>query len=66
MELLDLCRIKRSVVLFDLPANPFILKSHLTKRLLHGESTLTPAQRGMLLAEGLPAELINLLGDKES
>ena len=43
-----------------------ILKSHLTKRLLHGESTLTPAQRGMLLAEGLPAELINLLGDKES
>ena len=43
-----------------------ILKSHLTKRLLQGESTLTPAQRGMLLAEGLPAELINLLGDKES
>ena len=43
-----------------------ILKSHLTKRLLSGNSDLTPAQRGMLLAEGLPAELINLLGDKES
>ena len=43
-----------------------ILKSHLTKRLLQDENNLTPAQRGMLLAEGLPAELINLLGDKES
>lgn len=43
-----------------------ILKSHLTKRLLHGDDNLTPAQKGMLLAEGLPAELINLLGDKKS
>ena len=39
-----------------------ILKHHLTKQLLGADSTLTPAQRGLLEQHGLPREFIELIG----
>ena len=39
-----------------------ILKHHLTKQLLGAESTLTPAQRGLLEQHGLPRDFIELIG----
>ncbi|MBR6350524.1 MAG: FAD-dependent oxidoreductase [Lachnospiraceae bacterium] len=42
-----------------------ILKNHLTKRLLGSQSTLTTAQRGILIKQGLSNQFLDVLEGKE-